>query len=84
MALRIESGHPLFGDDKPAEGNAVRFIAEDGHTMFDVTAGKDGRSIEVRAVDVTSVDGKLFGARIEIRPNAANSVTIRVPPYGDG
>lgn len=83
MPLKIETGHPVSGDVKPVEGNRIRFVAEDGQTMFEVTAGKDGRSIEVRAVDTCRVDGVLYNGIIEIHPLCGNSIEIRTQKYQD-
>lgn len=51
MKLRIESGHPMMTNVEAVSGSLVRFVTEDGRTMFEVSSGEDGRSIEVRALE---------------------------------
>jgi hypothetical protein len=46
----------------------VRFVTDDGRTMFEVHIGQDGRSIEIRGVHNSS---------LVACPNASNSLTIR-------
>ena len=84
MTLHIETGHPVTADVKQVDGRCVRFVSDDDRTMFEVIAGKDGRSLEVRAVEVTKVDGVIYAGRLVVYPAASNTVTIRVPRYEDG
>jgi hypothetical protein len=83
MALHIETGHPVSADVKVLEETTVRFVTDDGHCMFEVTAGKDGRSLEVRAVEVTKVGGVIYAGLLDVRPNVANSVTVLTRRYDD-
>lgn len=77
--LKIETGH--IKDIIAVPGNAVRFVAEDGRTMFEVTCGKDGTSIEVRAVELCRVQGTLYDTHLCIEPKVTNSVVIRTRVY---
>lgn len=43
----------------------------------------DGRSITVRGVEITRVDGKLYSETIDIRPFCGNTVKIMVRDYED-
>jgi hypothetical protein len=79
--LHIETGHPITKDVERLDAKGVRFVAEDGRTMFEVHVGKDGTSIEIRGVDVTHVENVLYDSRLAACPNASNSLTIRVCPY---
>lgn len=81
MTLHIESGHPYMADVKNVAGNFVRIVTEDGRTMFEVTVGKDGRSIEIRGVECCKVDGAIYAEQLSIQPNSSNSVTIRPVLY---
>jgi len=83
MSLHIETGHPVTADAKRLTEKTVRFVTEDGRTMFEVIACKDGRGIEVRAVDSTRVDGVMYAGLIDVRPSVANSITVRVRPYDE-
>lgn len=83
MSLHIETGHPVTADAKKLAETTVRFVTEDGRSMFEVSACKDGRGIEVRAVEMTKVDGVVYAGLIDVRPNVANSITVRVRPYDD-
>ena len=76
MTLHIETGHPVSADVEQVPGNTVRFVTEDGRAMFEVSCGKDGRSIEVRGVESTKVSGEIYSNLIDVRPNVANSVTL--------
>ena len=79
--LHIETGHPVTKDVQTLPHTGVRFVADDGKTMFEVHMGKDGRSIEVRGVDCTRVEEILYSSSLAACPNASNSLTIRVLPY---
>jgi hypothetical protein len=79
--LHIETGHPVTRDAQRLEAKGVRFVTEDGRTMFEVHTGKDGTSIEVRGVDATFVEDVLYDSRLAACPNASNSLTIRVCRY---
>ena len=83
MPLHIETGHSVTGDIEVLPATGVRFVTDDGRTMFDVCVGRDGRSIEVRGVDVAVVGNVLYGAELAACPNASNSLTICTLPYDD-
>lgn len=68
-------------DVQTLSSKSVRFVTDDGRTMFEVNLGKDGTSIEVRGVDVTRVEGLLYNSSLAACPNASNSLTIRVLPF---
>lgn len=81
MPLHIETGHPITKDVQALPARGVRFVTDDDRTMFEVHIGQDGRSIEVRGVDVTKVGDMLYGSSLAACPNASNSLTIRTLPY---
>ena len=81
MALKIQSGHPVTDDVQDVEGQFVRFMTEDGRAMFEVHAGKDGRSIEVRAIQATKVDGVIYDTILNICPKSSNAVDIFTQRY---
>ncbi len=83
MPMRIETGHAVSKDAQLVDADRVRFVAEDGRTMFEVVAGKDGRSIEVRGVETCRVDGVLYSNAIDVRPQVTNLVTIRAREHDD-
>jgi hypothetical protein len=83
MALHIETGHPVTADVKKLDAKVVRFVTDDGRCMFEVTAGTDGRSIEVRAVETAKVGGTIYKNLLDVRPNVANSVTILTRRYDE-
>ena len=71
MSLHIETGHPITNDVDILAAKGVRFVTDDGRTMFEVHIGQDGRSIEISGVRASLV----------ACPNASNSLTIRTLPY---
>ena len=81
MAMRIETGHAVSKDAHLVDSDRVRFVAEDGRTMFEVVAGKDGRSIEVRGVDTCKVGDQVYSNALDIRPHVSNLVEIRAREY---
>jgi hypothetical protein len=81
--LHIETGHKITEDAQTIDANGVRFVTEDGRTIFEVDIGEDGKSIEVRGVDKTRVENVLYGSNLAACPNASNSLTIRVCRYHD-
>ena len=81
MSLHIETGYPVTADAKRLGATTVRFVTEDGRGMFEVSAGKDGRSIEIRGVGAAKVDGVIYSERLDVRPHVSNSITVMVRPY---
>jgi hypothetical protein len=83
MPLHIETGHPVTKDIQVLPVKDVRFVTDDGKTLFEVSIGKDGRSIQIRGVDVTKVGDMLYGSSLAACPEALNSLSIRTLPYDD-
>jgi hypothetical protein len=81
MKLKIQTGHELTNNVKPVNSDRVRFVAEDGRTMFEVKTNDDGTSIDVRSVDTCRINGVLYDGTLELAPRCANVVTIRSPKY---
>ena len=81
MSLHIETGHPTTQDVQTLPATGVRFVTDDGRTMFEAHIGNDGKSIEVRGVDFVWVEGVPYESSLTVCPNAANSLTIRRLPY---
>ena len=79
--LSIVTGHALTGDVKQIEGNSVIFVAEDGRTMFEITAMPDGRTLDIRAVDHCDVAGTIYGTTIVVEPVRSNVVLVRTKEY---
>jgi hypothetical protein len=83
MPLHIETGHPVTKDIQVLPVKGVRFVTDDDRTLFEVSIGKDGRSIQIRGVDVTKVGDMLYSSSLAACPEAANSLSIRTLPYDD-
>jgi len=83
MGLKIASGHRITNDEEFHDFDTVRFVVDDGRTMFEVRAGKDGKSIEVRGVEVCFVDGTMYSEALVVYPNCSNSILVRVRRYDD-
>lgn len=81
--MRIESGHPMMNDVAEVAGDSVRFVCDDGRTMFEARIRKDGRSLEVRGVDTAIVNGVLYGTALCVIPNVTNSITVAAIPYDE-
>jgi hypothetical protein len=79
--MRIETGHSLTNNIAEVAGTTVRFIAEDGRTMFEVSAMKDGKSISVRGVETCVVGGVMYSSKLEIKPIVSNSIEIHSAVY---
>lgn len=82
MTLHIETGHPITKNVQTLPVNGVRFVTDNGRTMFEVHIGQDGRSIEVRGVDFAKVGDMLYDSKLAVCPNASSSITVRTVPYG--
>jgi hypothetical protein len=85
--MRIESGHLMMNDVAEVAGDSVRFVCDDGRTMFEVRIRKDGRSLEVRGVDTAIVNGVLYGtasygmaARDQQRHGCGHSIRCGLTP----
>lgn len=79
--LTIATGRALLGKLAHLEETSVSFLTEDGRVMFEVSAGKDGRSINVRGVETCIVDGVLYSELLELQPIVANSIDIKARKY---
>ena len=79
--MKIATGHPVSGDQVIHDFKEVRFLSDEGQVMFEVRIGKDGRSIEVRGVDVYKHDGALYTEALEIRPRYSNGVEVSSVRY---
>ena len=79
--MRIETGHKVSADVAPVVGDRVRFVTDDGRTIFEVTCGKDDHSIEVRGIETFKVGKIVYDGCIDIRPQCANAVAIQARPY---
>lgn len=80
--LKIEIGSDIRGESKTFPDDRVRFVAEDGQTMFEVSVVSPN-AIEVRAVQLCKVNGILRDSRPMIRPIAGNVVRISTQVYND-
>ncbi len=80
--LHIETGHALTADAKRIDATDVRFVTEDGRTMFEVRALGGGMGIEVRGIDMTKHGDKIYTSALSIDPLASNCVHVRTQEYG--
>jgi len=78
--MRIESGHQMMNDVAEVAGDSVRFVCDDGRTMFEVRIKKDGASLEVRSVGTAKVNGVLYGTTLCVIPHVTNSITVAALP----
>jgi hypothetical protein len=83
MTLHIETGHPVTGDAVKIDARAVRFVTDDGRTMFEVLIGDDGKSLKVYAIEMTKHDGQIYENMLHVCPIAVNALTIGAVPYQD-
>lgn len=81
--LKIQTGHPVTADVKDVAASVVRFVTADDRTMFEFRCGDDGRSIEVRSVETTKIDGVIYDNRLLVAPTSTNGVNITVSRYAD-
>jgi hypothetical protein len=65
---------------KPSTDRVV-FECEDGRQMFEVRSGKDGRSIEVRAIEPCLVNKILYSNALTVEPIVSNSIIVRTTVY---
>lgn len=79
--MKIQTEASVRSEAKPVPGKGVDFVTDDGRTMFCVTIGSDGRSLEIRSPDICKVDGVLYGSGLLVKPNVSNSITIRTEVY---
>ena len=79
--MKIQSGRIYSKNVVLHDFDGVSFVTDDGREMFEVTIGKDQRSIDVRGIEVCKVDGKLYSQTLVIEPHVSNSITIRTKLY---
>jgi hypothetical protein len=78
--MKLAIGNVLDGYEE-SEATDAKFVADDGRDMFSVSIGKDGRSLEVRALNCCKVDGVLYSTQILVIPQVSNSVRIEAARY---
>lgn len=81
MSLSIETGHALTANVKRIEGNSVRFVDDDGRTLFEVYCCTDGRTIEVRGVESSKHAGVIYDNALSVLPKSGNVVHIQQIPF---
>lgn len=79
--MRIESGHQMMNNVAKVDGDYVRFVSDDGRTLFEVRIQKGGASLEVRGVDNAMINGVLYSTALCVIPHVTNSVTVAAIPY---
>lgn len=79
--MHIETGHPIQNNAQVLEGvRDVRFTVGD-RTMFEVSIGRDGKSIEIRSVDYVKIDSVAYDRlEMSVKPVAANCVNVSLLP----
>ena len=60
----------------PIDSDRVVLIASDGREAFEVRAGRDGHSIEVRGIGTYKVGETVYLSGFVIHPHVTNSITI--------
>lgn len=75
--MKFASGSRITRNETFYDVRHMRIVAQDGHTMFEISLGKDERSVEVRGVEVCKIDGILYSERLRIEPRVSNDVVIR-------
>jgi hypothetical protein len=83
FGLHIESGDNYTKDVKIVPGQSVRFVRQDGTTMFRVQAEANGRHIRITAVNSTFIDGKWHQTELKIMPLVSNVVVIGTMRQGE-
>ena len=79
--MKLVTGGHWGVEAKDLEDDIVSVVAEDGRTMFEVTLGKDGHSIEIRSYAACKVGGVLYDSRMLIQPESVSAVVIQARPY---
>ena len=80
---RIETGSALTDNLKTLDSDTVRFVSDDGRTMFEVSWNTDGKSIDVRGAETSTHNGVLLSERLDLRLRCANVVTVMARPYAE-
>lgn len=81
--MKIATGHQITNDEVIHDFKEVRFIAEDGRTMFEIRVMHDGRSVEIRGVDCCKVNGVMYCEALEVTPRFSNCIEVRTKKYGE-
>lgn len=81
--LHIEIGNSFQGNVDKVDSDRVRFVTEDGRTMFEVCVSDKPNRIEVRGVESCRIDGVLFSELLTVRPQCANVVKIETIKYNE-
>lgn len=81
--MKIEIGNSFSKNIESINSDSVRFVAEDGRTMFEVKIGKDGKSIEILGIETCKVGGVLYSDCIDIRPRVGNCIEVLARRYSE-
>jgi hypothetical protein len=82
ISMHIETGHSITKDEKVLAGiKSVRFVVGD-QTVFEVSVGKDEKSIEIRSAGYVAIDGVVYDPlEMSVKPVAANCVKMSLLPF---
>lgn len=73
LKIEVENNHL-------GEPRVVKFVAEDGRTMFDIRAESE-TSIEVGCPCICKVEGQVYDNTPHVAPQARNRISVYVPKY---
>lgn len=83
--MHIQTGHSLTNDIVKLDNTkTISFVAEDGHTMFEVSIRKDQKSIEIRSVDCVKINNVVYNSlEMTVKPRFANVIEVSLLPCHD-
>lgn len=82
--MKIQVGMPFIEQVKTLEGvKLLRFMVGDDRCIFEVSIESE-KSICIRAVDVTKIDGALYDTCLQVSPRASNTIVISTREYSKG
>lgn len=82
--MKLQIGMQFIDDIAEFESSRpVRFLTDDGRCVFEVSMHDDG-SLDVRAIDVTNINGVLRDTILQVSPRATNSIVVSTSAYNHG
>lgn len=82
LIMHIETGNTIQNNRRILDGASDVSFVVNNRTVFEVSIGKDGKSIEIRSIDYVKIDGVVYDhLKVSVRPVAANCVTMSLLPY---
>ena len=78
--MKMQTGLRITADVKEVKGKSIRFVDDNDRVLFEVRM-LDDKSIEVRGVETSKHDGKIYTEALIVMPRYANCIEVHRAIY---